>query len=79
MQAAAGGSWPVRGWFVAGSGYASRERVIKNTGPVSGVRVLSAVPQKLFLAGLVSLIEHINSAGAVDDLHLAGVERVRCV
>ena len=35
--------------------------------------------QELFLASLVSLVEHINSAGAVDDLHLAGVERVRCV
>ena len=35
--------------------------------------------QELFLASLVSLVEHINSAGAVDYLHLAGVERVRCV
>ena len=37
------------------------------------------VARRLFPAGLVSLIEHINSAGAVDDFHLAGVERVRCV
>ena len=35
--------------------------------------------RKLLLAGLVSLVEHINSAGGVDDLHLAGVERVRRV
>lgn len=42
-------------------------------------RKLVLPAQKLFLAGLVSLIEHINSAGGIDDLHLAGVERVRCV
>ena len=35
--------------------------------------------RKLFLAGLVSLIEHINSSGGVDNLHLTGIERVRCV
>ena len=72
MQAAAGSS----NRFVA---VLSRERDEKSANPRPWIRALSAVPQKLFLAGLVSLIEHINSAGAVDDLHLAGVERVRCV
>ena len=33
----------------------------------------------LLLAALVTLIEHINTTGAVDNLHLAGVERVRRV
>ena len=37
------------------------------------------VSQKLFLAGLVSLVEHINAAGGVDDLGLAGVEGMRSV
>ena len=35
--------------------------------------------QVLFLAGLVTLIELVNTAGGIDDLHLAGVEGVRSV
>jgi hypothetical protein len=37
------------------------------------------IREELLLAVLVTLIEHINTAGGIDDLHLAGVERVRCV
>ncbi len=37
------------------------------------------VRKKLFLSALVPLIEHINASGGIDDLGLAGVERVRCV
>ncbi len=33
--------------------------------------------KKLFLSALVSLVEHINSSGGIDDLGFAGVERVR--
>ena len=39
------------------------------------MRLRSAVS----IAVLVALVEHINTAGGIDDLHLAGVERVRCV
>lgn len=35
--------------------------------------------RRLLLACLVSLIEHINSSGGIDDFHLAGVERMRGV
>ena len=35
--------------------------------------------QKLFLAALVSLIEHIHTTGGIHQLHLARVERVRSV
>ena len=34
---------------------------------------------ELLLAGLVTLIELVNSAGGVDDLDFAGVERMRGV
>jgi hypothetical protein len=37
------------------------------------------VERMLFLSCLVSLIEHINTAGGIDNLGLAGVEGVRCV
>ena len=39
--------------------------------------VLLLIRGSLLLPGLVSLIEHINSAGGVDNLGLACVERVR--
>ena len=39
--------------------------------------VLLLSGEVLLLPGLVSLIEHINSAGGVDNLGLACVERVR--
>lgn len=40
------------------------------------------IPEKksfLFLSALVSLIEHINATGGIDDFGLAGVERMRSV
>ena len=33
----------------------------------------------LFLSVLVSLIEHINTTGGIDDFGLTGVERMRCI
>lgn len=35
--------------------------------------------RKLLSARLVSLIEHINTTGGINDFHLTGVERVRSV
>ena len=52
---------------------------IKRTGQLLVGPFLPIKTQKLLLAGLVTLIELVNTAGGIDDLHLAGVEGVRSV
>ena len=35
--------------------------------------------ENLLLSGLIALIEHINSAGCINNFGFAGIERMRCV
>ena len=49
------------------------------TQPDSSDWVLYMIRQKLFLSALVSLVELVHTSCRVDEFHLAGVERVRCV
>ena len=46
---------------------------------MEGLPFCTLWPEKLFLAALVSLIEHIHTTGGVHQLHLARVERVGSV
>ena len=43
------------------------------------LRAFAYLVASLFLACFVALVELVHAAGGIDDLHLAGVERVRSV
>ena len=43
------------------------------------MKLLTGLNKELLLPGLVSLVELVNTAGGIDDFHLAGVEGMRRV